>query len=125
MIPEIKPIDLTQPAQPVADVEDFRLAPIDEYFRSTELTPNTQRAYKRSLSRFLSWTKKAWHDIKPQDLDRYKQFLKEQNLCTATICQELAALKSFFGWLTIFDYITKAPTLTLLNPNSNHLALTN
>jgi hypothetical protein len=48
MIPEIKLIDLTQPAPNVATVDDFRLARIEEYFRSTELTSNTQRAYKRS-----------------------------------------------------------------------------
>lgn len=81
--------------------EDFRLARIEEYFRSTELTPNPQRAYKRSLSRFGIWTKNAWHDIKPQGLDRYKQYLKDQSLSAASICQELAALKSFFQWLTI------------------------
>jgi integrase/recombinase XerD len=54
MIPEIKLIDLTQPTPPVATVEDFRLARIEEYFRSTELTSNTHRDYKRALRRFLT-----------------------------------------------------------------------
>ncbi|MGL6344559.1 MAG: tyrosine-type recombinase/integrase, partial [Waterburya sp.] len=83
---------------------------------SLELSANSERAYQRSLSRFLKWTDKGWHLLKHQDLDRYKEYLKELELSNATICQELAALKSFFNWLTIKDYITKDPTLTLIKP---------
>lgn len=97
-------------------VGDFREVRVDEYFRSMELSANSERAYRRSLSRFLKWTDKGWHLLKHQDLDRYKEYLKELELSNATICQELAALKSFFNWLTIKDYITKDPTLTLIKP---------
>ena len=97
-------------------VGDFRLVRVNEYFRSMELSANSIRAYKRSLSRLLDWTDKGWHILKHQDLDRYKEYLKELELSNATICQELAALKSFFNWLTIKNYITKDPTLTLIKP---------
>ncbi len=95
---------------------DYRNARVDEYFRSMELSANSQRAYRRALTRFTKWTDKTWHLLKHQDLDRYKEYLKELELSNATICQELAALKSFFNWLTIKDYITKDPTLTLTKP---------
>ncbi|MDJ0692553.1 MAG: phage integrase N-terminal SAM-like domain-containing protein, partial [Xenococcaceae cyanobacterium MO_188.B32] len=95
---------------------DYRTARVDEYFRSMELSTNSIRAYRRALTRFTKWTDKTWHHLKHQDLDRYKQHLKELELSNATICQELAALKSFFNWLTIKDYISKDPTLTLTKP---------
>ncbi|MGL6340314.1 MAG: hypothetical protein ACRC80_14390, partial [Waterburya sp.] len=44
---------------------------------SLELSANSERAYQRSLSRFLKWTDKGWHLLKHQDLDRYKEYLKE------------------------------------------------
>lgn len=106
---------LTESPKP-SPIEDFRLVRVNEYFRSMELSANSERAYRRSLSRFLGWTDKGWHILKHQDLDRYKEYLKELELSNATICQELAALKSFFNWLTIKDYITKDPTLTLIKP---------
>ncbi len=95
---------------------DYRNARVDEYFRSMELSDNSIRAYRRALTRFTKWTDKGWHLLKHQDLDRYKAYLKELELSNATICQELAALKSFFNWLTIKDYISKDPTLTLTKP---------
>ncbi len=118
-IPEPKIIKLNAIAN--NDVElptslDYRNARVDEYFRSMELSVNSIRAYRRALTRFTQWTDKGWHLLKHQDLDRYKAYLKELELSNATICQELAALKSFFNWLTIKDYISKDPTLTLTKP---------
>jgi integrase/recombinase XerD len=118
IVPEPKLIFIdTQPkSHSPQPVEDFRLVRVDEYFRSMELSANSIRAYKRALNRFVAWTEKGWHLLKHQDLDRYKEYLKELKLSNASICQELAALKSFFNWLTIKDYITKDPTLTLIKP---------
>ena len=115
--PKIIKLDLikSNQADPLTFL-DYRSARIDEYFRSRELSANSQRAYRRAFARFSNWTDKAWHDIKHQDLDRYKEYLKSLELSAATICQELAALKSFFNWLTIKDYISKDPTLTLTKP---------
>ncbi|MGL5075671.1 MAG: tyrosine-type recombinase/integrase, partial [Waterburya sp.] len=117
IVPEPKLVLVDTPAKSKPQVVgDFREVRVDEYFRSLELSANSERAYQRSLSRFLKWTDKGWHLLKHQDLDRYKEYLKELELSNATICQELAALKSFFNWLTIKDYITKDPTLTLIKP---------
>ncbi|BAU67495.1 phage integrase (plasmid) [Stanieria sp. NIES-3757] len=114
-IPEPKLIFINdKPANEI--ITDFRATRVDEYFRSMELSANSIRAYRRALTRFLAWTDKTWHLLKHQDLDRYKAYLKELELSNATICQELAALKSFFNWLTIKDYISKDPTLTLTKP---------
>ena len=114
-LPQPKLIQL-EDNPPKGIITDFRRTRIDEYFRSRELSANSQRAYRRAFARFSNWTDRAWHDIKHQDLDRYKEYLKSLELSAATICQELAALKSFFNWLTIKDYISKDPTLTLTKP---------
>lgn len=117
IVPEPKLVLVNTPTKlKPQTVGDFRQVRVDEYFRSMELSANSIRAYRRSLFRFLKWTDKGWHLLKHQDLDRYKEYLKELELSNATICQELAALKSFFNWLTIKDYITKDPTLTLIKP---------
>ncbi len=129
-IPEPKIIKLNAIANNEIELPtslDYRSARVDEYFRSMELSTNSIRAYKRALTQFTKWTdsgatprrrqaqgnahqEKAWHLLKHQDLDRYKAYLKELELSNAIICQELAALKSFFNWLTIKDYISKDPT---------------
>ena len=118
IVPEPKLVLVEAPvkSKSLQPVGDFRQLRIDEYFRSRELSANSQRAYRRAFARFSNWTDKAWHNIKHQDLDRYKEYLKSLELSAATICQELAALKSFFNWLTIKDYISKDPTLTLTKP---------
>ncbi|MDJ0592176.1 MAG: phage integrase N-terminal SAM-like domain-containing protein [Pleurocapsa sp. MO_226.B13] len=135
IVPEPKLILVDAPlkSEPPKPLGDLRQVRVDEYFRSMELSTNSQRAYRRALTRFTKWTdsgatprrrqaqgnahqEKGWHLLKHQDLDRYKAYLKELELSNATICQELAALKSFFNWLTIKDYISKDPTLTLTKP---------
>ena len=133
IVPEPKLILVDTPlkSESPKPLGDLRQVRVDEYFRSMELSTNSIRAYRRALTRFTKWTDgrheplnsiqgtrphKTWHLLKHQDLDRYKAYLKELELSNATICQELAALKSFFNWLTIKDYISKDPTLTLTKP---------
>ena len=130
-IPEVKlivlaaqaatPIDAprsrTQPAKPT--LADLRWMRVEEFLRSREIRPNTHKAYERDLKQLIDWTPKGWHEITSRDLDRYKNFLKtEPNhrgklRKSATINRSLAALQSFFKWLTVRDYITKNPALLL------------
>ncbi|ABW32880.1 tyrosine-type recombinase/integrase [Acaryochloris marina] len=130
-VPEVKlivladqaatPIDAarsrTQP--PKSTPADLRRTRVEEFMRSREISSNTRKAYERDLKQFMDWTDKGWHEISARDLDRYKNHLKVepnqrgQLRKNATINRNLAALQSFFKWLTVRDYITKDPTLLL------------
>lgn len=107
----------TQPAQ--STLADLRWMRVEEFLRSREIRPNTHKAYERDLKQLIDWTSKGWHEITSRDLDRYKTYLKtEPNhrgklRKSATINRSLAALQSFFKWLTVRDYITKNPALLL------------
>jgi integrase/recombinase XerD len=107
------------PSQPNLKSADLRWARVEEFLRSRELATNTRKAYERELKRFLSWIPKGWQDVSHRDLDRYKEYLRSTPTVrggqptAATVNRALAALQSFFKWLTAKDYISRNPTLTL------------
>ena len=129
-VPEVKlivladqattPIDAarTRSKTPKTSPADLRWMRVEEFLRSREIRPNTRKAYERDLKQFMDWTDKGWHEITSRDLDRYKTYLKtEPNhrgtlRKSATINRSLAALQSFFKWLTVRDYISKPKFLT-------------
>lgn len=106
---------------------DLRSVRVEEFFRARELAPNTRKAYGRELRRFMGWTDKHWQEVTHKDLDRYKEYLQTQPTASggkptaATINRALAALQSFFKWLTAKDYIPRNPTLTLEKPKADPL----
>ncbi len=106
---------------------DLRWARVEEFLRSRELAVNTRKAYERELKRFLSWTPKGWQDVTHRDLDRYKDYLRSTPTVrggrptAATVNRALAALQSFFKWLTAKDYIPRNPTLMLEKPQADPL----
>lgn len=110
--------------QPVKSA-DLRSARVEEFFRARELALNTRKAYEGELRRFLAWTEKSWHEVTHRDLDRYKEYLQTQPTArggkptAATVNRALAALQSFFKWLTAKDYIPRNPTLTLEKPKAD------
>ena len=117
-IPRFRELGAGVPASPA--IADLAWQRVEEFLRSRELSANTRKAYQRQLQQFYDWNEQqAWHRVSHRDIDRYKQFLKEQisargqKLSPATINQALATLKSFFKWLTVKDYIPKNPTLTV------------
>ena len=130
-VPEVKlivladqaatPIDAAQSRTQTSKLPlaDLRWTRVEEFLRSREIRPNTHKTYERDLKQLLDWTDKGWHEITSRDLDRYKNYLKtELNhrgklRKSATINRSLAALQSFFKWLTVRDYITKNPALLL------------
>ncbi|MBT9313556.1 tyrosine-type recombinase/integrase [Leptothoe kymatousa] len=120
-IPEPTFIEFEQTAtNPGRLVEDLGWQRVVEFLRSRELSSSTLKAYERQLKLFYTWTQNSdWHNITHRDIDRYKQHLKSRpskrggTLSPTTINQALATLKSFFKWLTVKDYITRNPTLTI------------
>ena len=57
-LPQPKLIQL-EDNPPKGIITDFRRTRIDEYFRSRELSANSQRAYRRAFARFSNWTDRA------------------------------------------------------------------
>jgi integrase/recombinase XerD len=43
---------------------DLRWVKVQEFLRSSGLSPNTRRAYERDLKRFLNWTKLHWQELR-------------------------------------------------------------
>ena len=92
---------------------------VEEFLQVRELAENSKKAYERQLRQFYEWVQKPWQAVTHRDIDRYKLHLKELPskrggfLSPATINQSLNALRSFFKWLTVKDYISRNPTLTV------------
>ncbi|OUL29665.1 integrase [Nostoc sp. RF31YmG] len=98
---------------------DIRLVKVLEFLRSNNLAPNSRKLYERELKRFLGWTQLHYHEMRSRHIGLYKQYLMEE-VCTdagkplskSSINAGLAAIKSFFKWLTLTypEMITTNPT---------------
>jgi integrase/recombinase XerD len=72
---------------------------VDEFLQARSLSSNSQRAYRRELQRFLSWTDQPWATVTARQLAQYKTHLHQQQLAPTSINRALASLKSFYRWL--------------------------
>jgi integrase/recombinase XerD len=123
--PEVRSSTAAQTLFAQSSPADLRWSRVEEYLRSRELRPNTQKAYEREFRVFLDWTPKSWQEITARDLDRYKEYLKEQpskrggKRSAATINLSLSALQSLFKWLCARDYIAKDPMVLIEKPKSD------
>ncbi len=98
-LPEIRLISTT-PASPNRDRSptDLRWLRVEEFFQARSLSPNTQKAYRRELKRFLGWTDRAWSDLTPRQIAQFKTYLQGQDLSPNSVNRALTALMSFFDW---------------------------
>ncbi|MEM9008374.1 MAG: tyrosine-type recombinase/integrase [Cyanobacteria bacterium P01_F01_bin.86] len=100
---EIPPVNLSpisgkRPKKASSAATDLRWMGIDEFLKAKSLAPNTEKAYRRELRRFLGWCEKPWSEVNIKDLKKYKSYLIEQGLQASSRNRALASLKSFFGW---------------------------
>lgn len=95
---------------------------VDHFLEDRELQPNTKKTYTRQLRQFQRWLAgRGWPEVTEQDLTLYKTHLKtrtkanslEKPLSPASINQALAAIQSFFKWLTVKRLIQYNPALSL------------
>ena len=95
---------------------------VDRFLEDRELRPSTKKTYTRQLRQFQRWLAgKGWPEVTEQDLTHYKTHLKtttkantlEQSLSPASINQALAAIQSFFKWLTAKRLIQYNAALSL------------
>ncbi|WP_404783127.1 tyrosine-type recombinase/integrase [Altericista sp. CCNU0014] len=101
----------------IATPTDIRWPVVQEYLRSSSLSPNSRKLYERELKRFLGWTQCRWSELQSRHLGLYKAYLMElevasgKKLSKNSLNSALTALKSFFRWLCQFH-----PELCLKNP---------
>jgi integrase/recombinase XerD len=108
---------LGRPAQ-IATPTDIRWPVVQEFLRSSSLSPNSQKLYERELKRFLGWTQCRWSELQSRHLGLYKAYLMElevaagKTLAKNSLNSALTALKSFFRWLCQFhpEHCLKNPT---------------
>jgi integrase/recombinase XerD len=106
-----------RPAQIVTPT-DIRWPVVQEYLRSSSLSPNSRKLYERELKRFLGWTQCRWSELQSRHLGLYKAYLMELEVATGkklaknSLNSALTALKSFFRWLCQFhpELCPKNPT---------------
>ena len=118
-MPKPKFIEVGRPVVQTPPTTELGWQRVEEFLQVRELAENSKKAYERQLRQFYEWVQKPWQSITHRDIDRYKLHLKALPskragfLSLATINQSLNALRSFFKWLTVKDYITRNPTLTV------------
>jgi integrase/recombinase XerD len=94
------------------DISDLRLERIKEFLQASNFAPNSQKAYRIELERFVAWSSKAWIDVTPREIAQFKRYLMEdcttrrgKLLSAAAINQALTALKSFYRWFQLAGYM--------------------
>ena len=68
----------------IATPSDIRWPLVQEFLRSSSLSPNSQKLYERELKRFLGWTQCRWSELQSRHLGLYKAYLIEPLLYKKT-----------------------------------------
>lgn len=83
------------------------------------LSKNSREAYAHDVERFLEWCAAQELnavDVKLDDLHRYSWELLDFGILPRSIARNLAAIRSFYGFLLLDGYIKQDPTELLDNP---------
>lgn len=77
------------------------------------LATNTRQAYNRDLSLFVDWlgfkSADSLINVERQQVTDYLTWLKDKGLAAATIARKLAAVKSFYRFMTAEGYMDVNP----------------
>jgi len=82
---------------------------------------NTIAAYRNDIQQFSGFCDgrkngRGWADINRQAIQDYMQDLQDKRYAEATVARKVAAVKSFFGFLTAEGRIPQDPTESLSSP---------
>lgn len=84
------------------------------------LAQNTVLSYERDLKKFIYFLKDAnfsdWSEIKRQQIITYLLKLQEEKMAPASISRNLAAIRSFFNYLTTENLLGEDPAKDLDSP---------
>ena len=74
------------------------------------LAQNTRDSYGRDLRLFAVWCKKPLDKITRDDIISYMKILKQESYAATSSARKLAALKSFFRFMTAEGYLQEDPS---------------
>ncbi|MBP7843575.1 MAG: tyrosine-type recombinase/integrase [Proteobacteria bacterium] len=84
-------------------------------FSLVQLSPHTQRAYRKDLDDFLSYLKvqgllEIWGALGAMEIAQYRDYLlKDRGLSKASITRKIAVVKSFFKWAKAQGWVNQNP----------------
>jgi integrase/recombinase XerD len=135
-IPEPQLISLvgptpTAPLKSTAPIE-LRQSRVAEFLNARSLAPQTQKAYREDLARFMAWTDTPWQHVTARQVAQFKAYLLRTDaqgkraLADASAKRILQTLKNFLGWLARSGYIERDPSTEvslpkLIEPEANNL----
>ena len=86
------------------------------------LAENTISAYQNDLNQFTAFLKEQglnnWTQADQGQVSDFLQHLKAKGLSSASAARKLAAIKTFFHYLTNARVVTENPTVTLERPKT-------
>ena len=89
-----------------------------DFVRSEKsLSLNTQMAYQRDLSSFISWRdEKPRQATSRQDLQQYIGYLRQKGQKTSSIIRAIASLRGWFAWQKTTGLVAEDPLEAMHNP---------
>ncbi len=124
-VPEPQLIQLVGQAKPqVRAIEpiELRMQRVEEFLMARSLAPNSQKAYRDDLARFMAWTDTAWGNVSSRQVAQFKSYLmrvddkNKRVLADASVVRILRSLKNFLGWMTRSRYIDYDPSTEVSLP---------
>jgi len=101
------------PTRPSSPAQEWRSA--FDLWLASHPSPNTRRAYRKAWDLFFAFTSRSPWEISKSDVARWTEYQRSQHLSPETIQQRLAALSSFY------TYVTR--TYTFLSPDGREQPL--
>jgi len=86
------------PTRPSSPAQDWSSA--FDLWLASHPSPNTRRAYSKAWDLFSAFTSKSPWEISKSDVARWIEYQRAQHLSPETIQQRLAALSSFYTYVT-------------------------
>ena len=112
----------------LTDVESF----LAHLTTSASSSPNTIAAYRNDLHQFVTYLESArtsvgignldshfgesWSEMTPARIAGYLVFLRDKGYATTTVARKIAAVKSFFHFLSVQGIVQRDPTESLESP---------
>lgn len=113
---------------------------VEEFLRARSLAPNSEKAYRLDLKRFILWSQQqgyplSWAMVTPQQVGQFKadllrgsEEMGRRRLADRSVQRTLHCLKSFYQWMQDTGYVTHNPTRSIQppkpkQPQPNHLSV--
>jgi integrase/recombinase XerD len=112
-IPEPTLVIYGEPPRAIA-TSDLRQSRIDGFLASRSLQLKSRKAYQADLRIFMDWCDLAWVGVSRRKVTQFKIFLlKERELILSSVNRLLRAVKSFYRWMLLSEYVIADPMIEI------------